>query len=310
MAQVRHEAPIPLTTPRLKAVTVGKSWAGTHAWPEIRKFIVRKPLGAAGAAVILLMVFTAIFADVLTRYDPYTINQRVQFTAPSLDHWFGTDEFGRDLFTRIVYGARVALFIGLTAAFFGATAGAILGVVSAYLGGRVDLYLQRLIDVMLAFPLLILALTIVTVLGRSIPNVVLAIAIPIIPRTARIVRSNALSIKENMYVEAARAVGSSHLWVILRHIVPNVMAPYLIILTAQFGNAILVEASLSFLGLGTAEPTPSWGLMLSGSALSYAQKAAWLAVFPGLAISLAVFGFSLFGDSIRDALDPKLRHRT
>jgi len=310
MAQVRHEAPIPLTTPRLKAVTVGTSWAGTHAWPAIHKFIVTKPLGAAGGAVILLMVLTAIFADVLTRYDPYAINQRVQFTAPSLDHWFGTDEFGRDLFTRIVYGARVALFIGLTAAFFGATGGAILGVVSAYLGGRVDLYLQRLIDVMLAFPLLILALTIVTVLGRSIPNVVLAIAIPIIPRTARIVRSNALSIKQNMYVEAARAVGSSHPWVILRHIIPNVMAPYLIILTAQFGNAILVEASLSFLGLGTAEPTPSWGLMLSGSALSYAEKAAWLAVFPGIAISLAVFGFNLFGDSIRDALDPKLRHRT
>jgi peptide/nickel transport system permease protein len=307
---VTHEGPIPLTTPQLKAVTVGKSWASTHAWPAIRKFIVTKPLGAAGGAIILVMVLTAIFADVLARYDPYAINQRAQFTAPSLNHWFGTDEFGRDLFTRVVYGARVALFIGLTAAFVGATGGAILGVVSAYLGGRVDLYLQRLIDVMLAFPLLILALAIVTVLGRSVPNVVMAIAIPIIPRTARIVRSNALSIKQNMYVEAARAVGSSHAWVILRHIIPNVMAPYLIMLTAQFGNAILVEASLSFLGLGTAEPTPSWGLMLSGSALSYAERAAWLAVFPGIAISLAVFGFNLFGDSIRDALDPKLRHRT
>ena len=305
---VTHE--VPLTTPRLKAVTVGKSWASTHAWPEIRKFIVTKPLGAAGGAIILMMVLTAIFADVLTPYDPYTVNQRVQFTAPSLSYWFGTDEFGRDVFTRIVYGARVALFIGLLAAFVGATAGALLGVISAYLGGRVDLYLQRLIDVMLAFPLLILALAIVTVLGRSVPNVILAIAIPIIPRTARIVRSNAMSIKENMYVEAARAVGGSHAWVILRHIIPNVMAPYLIMLTAQFGNAILVEASLSFLGLGTAEPTPSWGLMLSGSALSYAEKAAWLAVFPGLAISLAVFGFNLFGDSIRDALDPKLRHRS
>ena len=310
MAQVMREGPMSLTTPQLTAVTAGRRWAGTRAWPAIRKFIVTKPLGAAGGVIILLMVLTAIFADVLTPYDPYTVNQRVQFTAPSLSYWFGTDEFGRDVFTRIVYGARVALFIGLLAAFVGATAGALLGVVSAYLGGRVDLYLQRLIDVMLAFPLLILALAIVTVLGRSIPNVILAIAIPIIPRTARIVRSNAMSIKENMYVEAARAVGGSHLWVILRHIIPNVMAPYLIMLTAQFGNAILVEASLSFLGLGTAEPTPSWGLMLSGSALSYAEKAAWLAVFPGLAISLAVLGFNLFGDSIRDALDPKLRHRS
>jgi len=306
---VTHQGPIPLATPPLEAVQGEKSWARTDAWPAIRKFVVTKPLGAAGGVIILLMVLTAIFADVVAPYDPHAINQRIQFTAPGGSHWFGTDEFGRDLFTRIVYGARIALFIGLTAAFVGATLGGILGVVSAYLGGRVDLYLQRLIDVMLAFPLLILALAIVTVLGRSIPNVVLAIAIPIIPRTARIVRSNALSVKENMYVEAARAVGSSHSWVILRHIVPNVMAPYLIMLTAQFGNAILVEASLSFLGLGTAEPTPSWGLMLSGSALSYAERAAWVAVFPGLAISLAVFGFNLFGDSLRDALDPKLRHR-
>ena len=310
MAEVTHEGQIALTTQQLNAVAVGKSWASTYAWPAIRKFIVTKPLGAAGGLIVLLMMITAIFADAIAPYDPHEINQRLQFNAPSLQHWFGTDEFGRDLFTRIVYGARVALFIGLTAAFVGATAGAILGVISAYLGGKVDLFLQRLIDIMLAFPLLILALAIVTVLGRSVPNVVMAIAIPIIPRTTRIVRASALSIKEHMYVEAARAVGSSHAWVILRHIIPNVMAPYLIMLTAQFGNAILVEASLSFLGLGTAEPTPSWGLMLSGSALSYAERAAWVAVFPGIAISLAVFGFNLFGDSLRDALDPKLRHRT
>jgi peptide/nickel transport system permease protein len=202
------------------------------------------------------------------------------------------------------------LFIGLVAAFVGSTAGAILGVFSAYMGGKVDLITQRIMDVMLAFPLLILALAIVSVLGRSIPNVVLAIAIPIIPRTTRIVRSSALSVKENVFVEAARAVGSQHWRVMARHILPNVMAPYLIMLTAQLGNAILVEASLSFLGLGTTEPTPSWGLMLSGSAASYAEKAPWVAVFPGLAITLAVFGFNLFGDSLRDALDPKLRHRT
>jgi peptide/nickel transport system permease protein len=287
-----------------------KSWAAAYAWPAIRKFIVTKPLGAAGGVIILGMVLAAIFAESIAPFDPYTINQRMQFSPPTMAHWFGTDEFGRDLFSRIVYGARVALFIGLTASFVGATFGAILGVVSAYLGGKVDLILQRLMDIMLAFPLLILALAIVTVLGRSIPNVVLAIAIPIIPRTTRIVRSNALSIKEHMYVEAARAVGCSHPLVILRHIIPNVMAPYLIMLTAQFGNAILIEASLSFLGLGTAEPTPSWGLMLSGSALAYAERAPWVAVFPGIAISLAVFGFNLFGDSLRDALDPKLRHRT
>jgi peptide/nickel transport system permease protein len=310
MTQGTQEGQLSLSPQQLKAMGGSKGWVGTYAWPAVRNFIVTKPLGAAGGFIILVMIITALFAEAIAPYDPFEINQRLQFRPPSVQHWFGTDEFGRDLFTRIVYGARVALLIGLTAAFVGATGGAIVGVISAYLGGKVDLFLQRLIDVMLAFPLLILALAIVAVLGRSIPNVVLAIAIPIIPRTARIVRSNALSIKENMYVEAARAVGSSHPRVMLRHIIPNVMAPYLIMLTAQFGNAILVEASLSFLGLGTAEPTPSWGLMLSGSALSYAERAAWVAVFPGIAISLAVFGFNLFGDSLRDALDPKLRHRT
>jgi peptide/nickel transport system permease protein len=310
MADVIREGQVAITPRQLGAAALGKSWVGTYAWPAIRKFIVTKPLGAIGGALILVMVITAIFADAFAPYDPYEINQRLQFTAPSLQHWLGTDEFGRDMLTRLIYGARIALFIGLVAAFIGSTAGAILGVFSAYMGGKVDLIVQRIMDVMLAFPLLILALAIVSVLGRSIPNVVLAIAIPIIPRTTRIVRSSALSVKEHSFVEAAHAVGSQHWRVMARHILPNVMAPYLIMLTAQFGNAILVEASLSFLGLGTAEPTPSWGLMLSGSAAAYAEKAPWVAIFPGLAITLAVFGFNLFGDSLRDALDPKLRHRT
>jgi peptide/nickel transport system permease protein len=310
MAGVTQEGQIAITTQQLKAFAVDKGWARTYAWPAIRKFILTKPLGAAGGAVILLMVLTAIFADVLAPYDPFDIQQRLQFKPPSPAHWLGTDEFGRDQLTRLIYGARIALFIGLTAALIGATGGAFLGVMSAYLGGKTDLLLQRVMDVMLAFPLLILALAIVSVLGRSLPNVVLAIAIPIIPRTTRIIRASALAVKENMFVEAARAVGGMHMRVMLRHILPNVMAPYLIMLTAQFGNAILVEASLSFLGLGTAEPTPSWGLMLSGGAPLYAEKAPWVAIFPGVAISLAVFGFNLLGDSLRDALDPKLRHRT
>jgi len=281
-----------------------------HVWGAIGKFVCTKPLGAAGAAIIVLMALTAVCADLIAPYDVYEINQQLQFTPPSLAHWLGTDEFGRDVLTRIIYGARIALFIGLVSSFLGATGGAVIGVLSAYLGGKTDLWIQRLMDILLAFPLLVLALAIVTVLGRSIPNLIVAIAIPVIPRTARIVRSSALSAKENVYVEAARAVGSSHLRVMWCHIVPNIMAPFLIILTAQLGSAILTEAALSFLGLGTAEPTPSWGLMLSGGAPMYAEKAPWLAIFPGLAISLAVFGFNLFGDSLRDALDPKLRHRT
>ena len=252
-----------IATSRPYTVAAGHASTIYGMWAATWKFVRTKPLGAAGAAVIIAMTFTAVFADFLAPFDAYELNQRLQFKAPTLAHWLGTDEFGRDLLTRLIYGARIALFIGLASSFIGATAGAVLGVVSAYLGGKTDILLQRVVDVMLAFPLLILALAIVTVLGRSIPNLILAIAIPVIPRTARIVRSSALSAKENVYVEAARAVGSSHIRVMFRHIVPNIMAPYLIVLTAQLGGAILTETSLSFLGLGTAEPTPSWGLMLA-----------------------------------------------
>ncbi len=284
------------------------SW--TRAWKALGKFIITKPLGAIGGVIILVMIMAAVFAPQIAPYDPYELNQTLQFGAPSISHPFGTDEFGRDLFTRIIYGAKIALIIGFSASFLGATGGAIVGVVSAYMGGRTDLIIQRIVDILLAFPLLILALAIASVLGRSTFNLVIAIAIPVIPRTARIVRSSALSAKELVYVEAARAVGSSHIRVMFRHIIPNIMAPYLIILTAQLGSAILTEASLSFLGLGKAEPEPSWGLMLSGGAPLYAEKAPWVAIFPGLAISLAVFGFNLLGDSLRDALDPRLRGRS
>jgi len=294
--------------PQLVETAIPSTWTRTRT--AIWKFIATKPLGAAGGGVILIIILAAIFAKQIAPYDPYTLSVELQFGPPSLAHPFGTDEFGRDLLTRCIYGARIALFIGFAAAFIGATGGAIVGVVSAYMGGKTDLLVQRVVDIFLAFPLIILALAIVSVLGRSIPNLIIAIAIPVIPRTARIVRSSALSAKENVYVEAARAVGSSHIRVMARHILPNIMAPYLIILTAQLGSAILTEASLSFLGLGTAEPTPSWGLMLSGGAPLYAEKAPWVAIFPGVAISLAVFGFNLFGDSLRDALDPRLRHRT
>ena len=275
----------------------------------VLKFVRTKPLGAVGAMIILGMLVVGASAGVLAPYDPYHADYGRQFTRPSLEHWFGTDEFGRDLMSRIMYGARIALFVGFTASFAGCTIGGLLGVVSAYWGGRVDLFLERLMDILLAFPQLILALAIASILGPAVQNVVIAISIPIIPRAARVVRSTALSVKENVYVEAVQALGAARPRIILRHIVPNVVAPYIILVTAQLGGAILAEAALSYLGLGAAEPTPSWGLMLSGSALSYAEKAPWIAVFPGIAISLGVFGFNLFGDSLRDALDPKLRSR-
>jgi peptide/nickel transport system permease protein len=255
------------------------------------------------------MMAVAAAAGALAPYGPYTADYAAQFGRPSAEHWFGTDEFGRDILSRIMHGARIALFVGFTASFAGCTIGALLGVTSAYLGGKVDLLLERVMDMLLAFPQLILALAIASILGPAVPNVVIAISIPIIPRAARVVRSAALSVKENVYVEAVNALGASRPRVVLQHILPNVMAPYIIIVTAQLGSAILAEASLSYLGLGAAEPTPSWGLMLSGSALSYAEKAPWIPIFPGIAISLGVFGFNLFGDSLRDTLDPKLRGR-
>jgi len=270
-------------------------------------FIRTKPLGAIGAFIILAMLFVAVFARVLAPYDPYTADYAQQFGRPSAEHWLGTDEFGRDVMSRLMYGARIALFVGFAASFAGCSIGAGLGVVSAYAGGKTDLLLERLMDILLAFPQLILALAIASILGPAVPNVVIAVAIPIIPRAARVVRATALSVKENVYVEAVHALGASRRRVVLQHIIPNVMAPYIIMLTAQLGSAILAEAALSYLGLGAAEPTPSWGLMLSGSAPSYAEKAPWIAMFPGIAISLGVFGFNLFGDSLRDALDPKLR---
>ena len=279
------------------------------AWTVVWRFARKKPLGAAGGLIIVVMLAAAIFAGALTPYDPYQADYGVQFARPNADHWFGTDEFGRDVLTRILYGARIALFVGFTASMTGCTLGGLLGVTSAYAGGKVDLLMERLMDVLLAFPQLILALAVASILGPAVENVVIAVAIPIIPRAARVVRATALSVKENVYVEAVSALGASRRRVVLQHILPNVVAPYIIMVTAQLGGAILAEAALSYLGLGAAEPTPSWGLMLSGSASAYAEKAPWIALFPGIAISLAVFGFNLLGDSLRDALDPKLRGR-
>ncbi len=270
-------------------------------------FTRRRTLGAVGAGVVVLMLLVAALAPVIAPYDPVTVDFGAMLAAPNAKHWLGTDAFGRDVLSRLIYGSRTALLVGFGSALLGATVGAILGVGSAYFGGRIDLYLQRLMDVFLAFPLIILALAIVAILGNNLQNLIMAITIPMIPRCALVIRSSALAIREMPYVDAARAAGFKHGRIILRHMLPNVMAPYLIMLTAFLGQAILLEASLSFLGLGVQEPTAAWGLMLRGAAVEFAETAPWMAVFPGLAISLAVFAFNLFGDSLRDALDPKLR---
>jgi peptide/nickel transport system permease protein len=280
----------------------------TRSWlAAIKDFTRRRPLGAIGAAVVVVMILMAAFAGLLAPYDPVAVDFGAMLARPSAQHWLGTDAFGRDVLSRLIYGSRTALFVGFGAAFVGATAGAILGVGSAYFGGRLDLYIQRLMDIFLSFPLIILALAIVAILGNALHNLIMAITIPMIPRCALVIRSSALSIREMPYVDAARAAGFGHGRIILRHMLPNVMAPYLILLTAFLGQAILLESSLSFLGLGVQEPTAAWGLMLRGAAVEFAETAPWMAIFPGLAISLAVFAFNLFGDSLRDALDPKLR---
>ncbi len=253
------------------------------------------------------MVVLAALANVIAPYDPLATDYGAMLAGPSTKHWLGTDAFGRDVLSRIIYGSRTALMVGLGASLIGTIAGALIGVSSAYFGGRVDLFIQRLMDVLLAFPIIILALVVVAILGTGVENVILAIAIPMIPRCARVVRSSALAVREMPYVDAARAAGFRPSRIILRHMLPNVMAPLLIMLTAFLGQAILYEASLSFLGLGVTEPTAAWGLMLRGAAVQFAETAPWMAIFPGLAISLAVFAFNLFGDSLRDALDPRLR---
>ena len=272
-----------------------------------RQFCRARTLGAVGAAVILVMFAVALLAPVLAPYDPEAVDFAAMLARPSLAHWLGTDSFGRDVLSRLIFGSRTALMVGFGSSVLGATLGAILGVGSAYFGGRVDLYVQRVMDVFLSFPLIVLALALVAILGNSIPNLIMAIMVPMIPRSALVIRSSALAIREMPFVDAARAAGFGHARIVLRHMLPNVMAPYLIMLTAFLGQAILAEASLSFLGLGVQEPTAAWGLMLRGAAVEFAETAPWMAIFPGLAISLSVFAFNLFGDSLRDALDPRLR---
>jgi len=272
-------------------------------------FCRRQPLGTFGMAIVLMIAVAGLGAEWIAPYSPTANDFGAMTEAPGWAHLFGTDQLGRDIFSRIIYGARTALVVGFSSALVGGAAGLVLGVASAYFGGAIDLIVQRVLDVMMAFPLIIMALAIVAIFGTGVHNVIVAITIPLIPRCARVVRASALPLREIPYVDAARACGFGHSRIILRHMVPNVMGPFLIMLTAFVGQAILAEASLSYLGLGVQEPTPAWGLMLQGGAEEYASTAPWIAIFPGVAIALTVFGFSLFGDALRDAIDPKLRER-
>ena len=284
--------------------------AGADATSRLARFrllIRRYPLGAAGAFILIVFVLAAIFADAITLLDPLKTNAPEKLMRPGGGHWFGSDVMGRDIYARIIYGARISLAVSLGATAIGSMVGVAIGLASGYLGGNFDLFVQRIMDILQALPLLVLALVTSAALGPSLTNTIIAIAIPMIPASARVIRANTLSLREAAYIEAAQIQGMSEWRIALRHILPNTVAPLIVLATAQLGSAILTEASLSFLGLGVPEPAPSWGRMLSESAAEYMRTAPWLVIFPGAAISLMVFGTNLLGDALRDILDPRQR---
>ncbi len=298
-----------------RGVSLPASWwraKRSSAWSHtvlksLWRLLKEKPLGAIGGAIVLVLMLSALLADWIAPYPYDQVNIRQRLKPPSTQFYLGTDNLGRDLFSRIVYGARVSVTVGFGAVGFGAVLATLIGIVSGYFGGKFDVIVQRVVDAWMAFPWLVILLSIMAVLGPGLLNIILSLGFLSAASGSRVVRSAALTVKGQQYVEAAWAVGASHFRVLLRYILPNVMAPIIILATVNLGFVILAESSLSFLGLGIPPPYPSWGEMLSGSGRAYMEKAPWMAVWAGLAISLAVFGFNMLGDALRDLLDPRLR---
>ncbi len=273
------------------------------------RFAKREPIGTAAGILIVLLLASAIFAPLIAEFDPTKTRVGRPFTGPGWDHWFGTDQVGRDVFSRVVHGGRVSLTVGIVSVLIGTTVGTIIGMLSGYFGGFVDIVLQRIIDAIMSIPTMVLALALISILEPGTDKLILTIAVVMTPSSARIVRGAVLAVKPNMYVEAAKALGAGSGRILIRHILPNIIAPILVIGSVQVGNAILLEASLSFLGLGPPPPNPSWGYMISQEGRDVLTTAPWIGVFPGVFLSLTVFGFNMLGDTIRDVLDPKLRGR-
>jgi peptide/nickel transport system permease protein len=271
------------------------------------RWLIARPLGALSIVLIAGLIMLALLAPAMTPYDPFAQDASAQAKAPSARHLLGTDYLGRDILSRVIVGARPSLGVGLVSVALAIVAGSALGLMSGFIGGTVDLLLQRVVDVLLTLPGLVLALALLAIVGAGFASLIAAIAVVLSPGIARVVRSATLVVTATGYIEAARAIGARDGRIMSRHVLPNVLATILVLASLNLGNAILFEAALSFLGLGVQPPQPSWGNMLSGPARAYFEVAPWMAIFPGIAVSLAVLGFNLFGDTLRDAFDPRLR---
>jgi len=287
----------------IRALPRTRPWY-TDVWVHMLR---RKPLGTIGGAIVLVMLLAAALADVVTPYGFAETSLRERFISVSARHWLGTDQLGRDMLTRILYGARISLYVGFGAVAIASVLATTLGISCAYWGGRFDLLLQRVVDAWMAFPGLLILMSIMSLLGPSVLNITLVLGVAAGIRESRIIRGVALSIKEHTYVEGARAMGSGHLRITLAHILPNVFPTIIVVATTGLSTVILTEAALSFLGLGVLPPHPTWGGMLSLAGLDHMYRAPWLAIWPAVALSLAVFGFNMLGDALRDLLDPRLK---
>jgi len=280
---------------------------GRRALVAVARFVRRKPLGAVGGVIVVAMLVMAAFAEQIAPYGYDQTIRGARMKAPSAAHWLGTDNLSRDMWSRVVYGARVSITVGFLTVGTAVLLATAIGVSSAYFGGAWDLLVQRVVDAWLSFPYLIIILSVMAVLGPGLGNVVISLAVLIAATNSRVIRGATLGVMQNSYVEAARAMGCGHTRIIVRHLLPNVTATVIILATIGLGAVILAESALSFLGFGVPPPHPSWGGMLSGSGRTYMFRAPWMAIWPGVAISLAVFGFNMLGDALRDVLDPRLR---
>ncbi len=276
-------------------------------WQRMWRTWSRRPLGLTGLIVVIVLLLMAALAPFITPYGPLDMHPIDRLQGPSAKYIMGTDQFGRDMYTRLVFGSQISLFMGFSSIVVGGISGGLLGLLSAYLGGKTDITMQRIIDIFQAFPQLVLAMAMVAALGFGLVQTAMAISLPAIPRLVRITRSQAISVRSREYVLAAQALGAGGTRMLLRHMAPNSAAPWLVAVSASLGGAIIAESSLSFLGLGVPPPHPSWGGMLSGNSQEYAELAPWLIIYPGIFLSIAVFGFNLFGDAVRDVMDPRLR---